>query len=155
MNIDEFIVKHNAEYKNYCEAVIFPNGDIDYARPSHQHRLMMCYGLTEEDIWNQTPKYRELTDSIPLEAGPTQWMVEDTGVASVWYNIALLSIDYTEAQVKSIKKLIKEGCMWKQPEIDVSIEKTLLRIRFAASQSTLEGLFNRKKLAIKRLKEVL
>lgn len=33
MTVYEFIKQHN--YINYCEAVVFENGDVDYVLPSH------------------------------------------------------------------------------------------------------------------------
>jgi hypothetical protein len=152
MNIDNFIKEHKKQYVNYCEAIIHPNGDMEYAIPSHQHKLMMCYGIDQNDIWNQTPKYMKLLDSIPIDSSMVHWMVEDLNVVSVWYDILILPLYYTSSQITSIKKLMKEGCVYNEPDIDVSIEKTLIRMRYAASEETLNGLISRKYKMIEELR---
>ena len=38
MTLDEFIAQH--KHKNYCEIVISPDGDIEYAIPSHLYKLI-------------------------------------------------------------------------------------------------------------------
>jgi hypothetical protein len=46
--------------------------------------------------------YKKIYDKIPIEAGVVQWICEDLNVASVWYHMIILPINYTEEQNKII-----------------------------------------------------
>ena len=71
-NIDDFIKTHN--HINYCEAIIYPDGDITYAVPSHQMALLNIMSLPIEDAGHL----------IPLEASPVHWLIDQSRCISVW-----------------------------------------------------------------------
>lgn len=93
MNIHEFIEQH--PYINYCEAVIFPNGDIEYATPSHIYKLVSITGKTQEEINNE----------MPMKAVPLEYLVEYTKCISVWYNSFIYN-DITDVQKVSLQLLV-------------------------------------------------
>lgn len=128
MRAVEFCAEHNEKYVNYCEVVIDRDGDIQYATPSHQYKLMEFYGISQHDIWEMTPKYEELIHSIPQSANPTYYMAEEKCVCVVWYNSVVVPLGYTDEQVSAIKTLISNGCLYRSPSIVVSNEKSILDI---------------------------
>ena len=58
MTCQEFIAQH--KHKNYCEIVISPTGDIEYATPSHLYKIIAISGKSKE----------ELKRIIPMRAAP-------------------------------------------------------------------------------------
>lgn len=74
INIEDFIKKHTHIY--YCEAIIYPDGDITYAVPSHQQALMKITGKTMDELW----------DIIPQTASPYEWLIDYTKCIAVWYD---------------------------------------------------------------------
>lgn len=73
ININTFINEHKHVY--YCEAIIYPDGDITYAVPSHQQSLI---SITEKDM-------NYLMDIMPISAAPTEWLIDYTGCIAVWF----------------------------------------------------------------------
>ena len=130
MSVDDFIHEHLEvnEYKNYCEALIDSSGKIGYAIPSHQYALMRLYGdYSRYEIMDSSIN-RKIYDKIPINAGVVQWICEDLNVASVWYNMIILSVNYTIEQLETIATLMRKGIIHKDANIDVSIEKSLCAI---------------------------
>lgn len=74
INIEDFIKEH--KHICYCEAIIYPDGDITYAVPSHQQALIKITGKTMEELWN----------IAPLTASPNEWLIDYTKCIAVWYN---------------------------------------------------------------------
>ena len=74
IKIDEFIKKH--DFINYCEAIVFPDGDISYACPSHQMAILNYLNLSMEDAMN----------IMPMCASPIHWLVDKSGCIAVWTN---------------------------------------------------------------------
>lgn len=99
MTCQEFIAQH--KYKNYCEIVISPTGDIEYAIPSHQYKMMAVSGKSRE----------ELNQIIPRRAAPLHWLIEYTGYGVCWYSCFLLSVNYTKRQIAVIRRLMRAGIM--------------------------------------------
>lgn len=98
MHIDEFIKQH--KHTNYCEAIILPNGDIDYATPSHIYKLISLTGKSKDEI-----------DSImPRTASPLEWLVSYTNCVAVWYDFFRFN-SLTEKQKCSLHKLVKSGIL--------------------------------------------
>lgn len=112
MTVNEFVAQHT--HKNYCEIVIAPNGDIEYAVPSHLYKLMALTGKSKQ----------ELCDMIPRRAAPLDWLVEYLGYGVAWYETFLLPWNYTDDQLLTIKILMLNGII--RPHIigAVTQEKT-------------------------------
>jgi len=131
MSVDDFIHEHLEvnKYKNYCEALIDSSGKIGYAIPSHQYALMRLYGdYSQYEIMNSSINSK-IYDKIPTNAGVVQWICEDLNVASIWYRMIILPINYTEEQLKTIATLMSKNIIHIDSNIDVSVEKSLLEIR--------------------------
>lgn len=98
MKAEEYIKQHN--HVGYCEALVFPNGDIIDAVPSHTEALIkqaMCgYSLSR----------KELADMMPGNASPLHWIIDRYNYGCIWYNSAIVSVDHTEAMLDTIQKLI-------------------------------------------------
>lgn len=71
--IDEFVSNH--KHINYCEAVIYPDGCITYAVPSHQQALIKIANLSME----------ELDELMPMTAGSIEWLTDYTMCIPVWF----------------------------------------------------------------------
>lgn len=100
MDIKEYINTHK-DYINYCEAIIYPDGSIEDAIPSHTEKLIE---ITKED--------RDiLCDKMPIEAGPVAWLVDYTNCCSVWYNMGMLPENLTKEQEYTIEKLKEHGIL--------------------------------------------
>lgn len=96
VNIDDFIKNHT--YINYCEAILYPDGDITYAAPSHLNALIRITDRTADDIY----------DEMPIYDSPIHWLMEYTGCISVWTDGVMFPKDITDQQVESLKKLKNE-----------------------------------------------
>lgn len=100
MSIDEFVKQHS--HTNYCEAIILPNDNIDYATPSHIYKLISLTGKSKDEI-----------DSImPPTASPLEWLISYTNCVAVWYNFFRFG-NLTEMQKCSLHKLVKSGILIK------------------------------------------
>ena len=72
--------KHRQKYIRYLEVIIFPDGHVEYAVPSHQEKLIkICcekLGITRD----------ELRDMVPPEYAfdVIQWLCNNTECTSVW-----------------------------------------------------------------------
>ena len=130
MSVNDFIHEHLEvnDYKNYCEALIDSSGQIGYAIPSHQYALMRLYGdYSRYEIMDSSIN-KKIYDKIPTNAGVVQWICEDLNVASVWYNMIILPVNYTDEQLKTIAILMKKNIIHIDANIDVSVEKSLVTI---------------------------
>jgi hypothetical protein len=70
---------HKRTFINYMEAVILPSGEVQYAVPSHQEKLIAIFladnnHLTREQLW----------EIIPIWADVIDWLQKYTGCISVW-----------------------------------------------------------------------
>lgn len=99
MRVEDFIKQHN--HINYCEAIIYPNGQIDYSIPSHQQKLIEVSKLSID----------KLMEVMPLEAAPNEWLVDYTGCAITWYEFGFMPEKLTSSQIKTIQMLIKNGIL--------------------------------------------
>lgn len=97
------IEQHKQHYVNYLEVVIFPDGHIEYAVPSHQEKLI---AICMEQLG--ISRY-ELERMCPAEYyGDFQtWLCMISGCISVWDRFILKSdkIPLTDEQKDSIKRL--------------------------------------------------
>lgn len=74
------IQKHKDTYVNYLEIVIYPDGHIEYAIPSHQEKLIKI--ACHINNWNRS----ELNTKCPKEyyCDFLTWLCNITGCISVW-----------------------------------------------------------------------
>lgn len=119
-NIDSFIQNH--VHDSYCEAILFDDGTISYAIPSHNEMLIRI-ALERDNITRN-----ELDKAMPIEASPVHWLTEYLNCSSLWFN-SCISCNLTDLQKESLIKLQKVGVIANNYIIDISIEKTLLDLR--------------------------
>lgn len=71
---------HKSVFVNYLEVVIRENGDIEYAVPSHQEKLIRIaiakLGVTRQRLYDMCPP--EYAFDV------CKWLCEITGCVSVW-----------------------------------------------------------------------
>lgn len=97
------IEKHRDIYTHYLEAIIFPDGHIEYAIPSHQEKLISicCEKLR---VSRQT-----LYDMCPEEYyyDFVTWLCNISGCISIWTNFMIKSDKepITNLQNQTITKL--------------------------------------------------
>lgn len=103
---------HNKNFINYLEVIIFKDGHIEYAVPSHQMKLIDIY-CKENNI-----SYNELVDTIPIEEDILYWLIYNTGCVSVWYNFAISSVNITKNQKETLKMLSVKKCINKNYSLD-------------------------------------
>lgn len=99
------IEKHTKTYPYYTEVVIHPDGEIEYAVPSHQEKLI------EICMRNLNLKTRqELYDMCPKEyyCDVIQWLCNISNRVSVWYEFAMFPKDGITIPQRKALKLLKE-----------------------------------------------
>lgn len=92
---DKFIEEHT--YINYCEAIIYPDGTIEYASPSHIEALIRETKESMENIYNK----------MPIQASPIEWLSEYTKCIPVWTQGYILPQRISIPQKIALNKLIK------------------------------------------------
>lgn len=94
------IETHRQNFINYLEIVIYPDGKIEYAIPSHVLKLTQIYGKSSDEVFEEYMK-----EGIGIE--PATWLCNKTGCLSVWNN------GYTGTpnpwQYQALQKLAKAG----------------------------------------------
>ena len=116
MKCQDFIAQHKD--KCYCEIVISPIGNIEYAIPSHLYKLMAITKISKE----------ELKQIIPMRASPLEWLVEYTGYCVCWYSSCILPIGYSKRQIAVIKRLIQHHIMANNIVASITQEKTICNL---------------------------
>ena len=96
---------HRENFTNYLEVIIFKDGHIEYAVPSHQMKLVDIY-CKENNITRD-----ELYNIIPITQSPNDWITYNLGLIQVWYNFIRRPIDITKEQEETLKRLIQEECI--------------------------------------------
>jgi len=100
---------HKQNYINYLEVVIFPDGHIEYAIPSHQEKLIqICLdqlGITRYTLERMCPK-NYYCDFLT-------WLCTMSGCVSVWNEYIVKSDvnELTKDQEYTIKLLQAEGLL--------------------------------------------
>lgn len=97
------IEQHKKYYVNYLEVVIFPDGHIEYAVPSHQEKLI---AICKEKL---KVTRDELNDMCPKEyyCDFITWLCTMSECVSVWNDFIVKSdsIPMTTNQVKTLQQL--------------------------------------------------
>ena len=96
---------HRENFTNYLEVIIFKDGHIEYAVPSHQMKLVDIY-CKENNITRN-----ELYAIIPITEAPNDWITYNLGLIQVWYNFIRRPIDITKEQEETLKRLVQEKCI--------------------------------------------
>lgn len=94
-DVFNFIKDHN--YIQYCECIIYKDGMIEYACPSHLEVLIRHTGETKEQIYGKM----NILDS------PIDWLVQYTNCIAVYTNGYLKPDITTLKQQKALDSLIK------------------------------------------------
>ena len=106
VNVGVFIANH--KYVSYCEAVVYPDGMIEYAYPSHIEKLISIY--MEKSGKNREIISQEILSS-KLYANPIEFLVEKTGCVSVWYNCVYIPESYNKLQHDTLEQLQGAGAI--------------------------------------------
>lgn len=101
------IEQHKKTYPYYTEVVIHPDGEIEYAVPSHQEKLisicMRNLNVTRNELNNMCPK--------EFYADFNQWLCNVSHRVSVWYDFSMFPSDGITIQQKEALKMLKaNGC---------------------------------------------
>ena len=101
------IEMHKKTFINYFETVIYPDGTVEYAVPSHQEKLIAIYcekfNCTREEMNKQMPTEYYLDVNT--------WLCNMTGCISVWNDFYYKSDTgpITEQQRKTLEELKEHG----------------------------------------------
>ena len=98
MNVKEYIEQHNET--NYCEAIIYLNGDIEDAIPGHTYKLLSITGKSQ----------KEISELMPNNAAPLEWLIGYTKCVAIWYSFFKYD-SITEEQLNTIQELINHGIL--------------------------------------------
>ena len=100
------IEAHKAQYHNYFEVVVSPEGEVEYARPSHQTYLI------EKAKKNLHLNREELDKSCPTEYwfDYLRWLfIASGGYLPVWENYILDNVRVTQEQYATLRTLKLAG----------------------------------------------
>ena len=101
------IERHNAHFINYCEVVVYPDGKVEYATPSHQEKMIEIYAK-KHNITNSKAKEIFYDDIDFFDK-----ILDDTGIVLVWYNnFQFTKINKTQIEVLNLMKVF--GCIRKE-----------------------------------------
>ena len=87
-------------WREYCEIVIYPDGNIELARPSHTETLFRYY----RNKYHMTRD--EINEEIPFDCSPLHYTIEKENLVSVWYQFIICSEKITPKQEKTLKFLV-------------------------------------------------
>ena len=99
--------QHKKHYVNYLEVIIFPDGHIEYAVPSHQEKLIaICceqLRISRDKLNEMCPKEYYFDFMV--------WLCNISGCISVWNNFIQKSdtTPITNAQKRTLKELKDNG----------------------------------------------
>ena len=107
-----FETHHQAFGSTYLEAILFPDGHLEYAVPSHQEKLIAIL------VKKSNSKSREEACSLcPKEYYYSflDWLLLETGCVSVWTNFYIG--EPNKAQQETLQKLQDAGVMHIDPAL--------------------------------------
>lgn len=79
----------------YCEAILYPDGTIEDAIPSHLERLITISEIPRDELWER----------IKVWESPLEWLCNYTGCISIWYHKYYATKPPTKAQLNTLKAL--------------------------------------------------
>ena len=118
--INDYIKGHDET--GYCEALLFPDGRMLDARPSHTE------AITREACKMFNVSREEIEKQIPIYAGVIHWLVEYSNIMVMWYNNAIAD-DITEEQIRSLELLQENRIIDNIFYIYIAKEKSLVELR--------------------------
>lgn len=98
MNVKNYIEQNNS-YR-YCEAIIYPNGDIEDAIPGHIYKLISITDKSKE----------ELNEMMPNNAAPLEWLLGYTKCVAIWYDFFKYD-SITKEQLDTIQELVNHDLL--------------------------------------------
>ena len=98
MNVKEYIEQH--DFIDYCEAIIFPNGDIIDATYGHTNTLIKAIKLPREVI----------NIIMPVEASPILWLTGFTKCIPLYYDYFIYD-SITQEQLNTLQELVNNGIL--------------------------------------------
>lgn len=97
-------IKHKQKYIHYLEVIILPNGQIEYAVPSHQEKLIYIaceqLNITRQKLGEMCPE-EYYCDFLT-------WLCKITNCISVWTNFYIKDT-INSKQIESLHKLKEFG----------------------------------------------
>ena len=101
------IEQHKKHFKNYLEVIIYSDGHVEYAVPSHQEKLI---SICREKLHKSRD---EINDMCPPEyyGDFIVWLCNISGCVSVWDNFIMKSDteQLTNAQYNTLTALKNAG----------------------------------------------
>ena len=109
--------KHKATYIDYLEVVVYPDGTVEYAVPSHQEKMI------EAACQKLMVSRDELKDMCPIEYyfDYLKWLSMVSGCMIVWTTQCFCA-EPTKAQIAAIRRMRMAG-VYRGP-VPVISEKT-------------------------------
>lgn len=114
INIEEFIKNH--KHTNYFEAIMYSDGTLEYAIPSHTMKL--C------EIYDDTKSMKEINNMMSVDASPIDWLMYHTKCISVWSNAFMINFQFqvvTDKQKESLIILYEKGLLDFNPDTMIDI----------------------------------
>ena len=97
---------HSDNFFYYCEVVIYPDGLIEYAVPSHERKLIAVFakqkGMSLEEAI-------EFCRNFGIDY--FEYLMHETGICFVWYDHLYNGTNLTKEQNKAISKLLLYKCI--------------------------------------------
>ena len=93
-HINTFINFHKLHHINYCEVIIYPNGDIEYCIPSHQETLLRACKMNKDEFMKICINNDVLID-----------LCNKSKCVAVWYNLYINPNEMTDEQFNSLISL--------------------------------------------------
>ena len=98
---------HSQVFVNYCEVVIWPDGKVEYAIPSHSEKLYLEYckkhNIDRDDLWEHFQGENAI-DAPDI-------MMRDMGFVFVWYDHIEHLTKLTDKQLEALQELFKYECI--------------------------------------------
>lgn len=101
------IEQHKKHFVNYLEVILFPDGHIEYAIPSHQEKLIaICrekLHVTRDQLDNMCPE--------EYYCNFITWLCNMSECVSIWNDFIIKpnTIPLTRAQIAALKQLKEHG----------------------------------------------
>ncbi len=147
--IQAFIQEHNNQYIHYFEAIILPNGNVEYAIPSHLYKLEELWGVPKKEWYDGGINRDRLFESMPMHVSPVHWLCADLHCISCWYNCVVISTNPTKKSLNTLKQLIDGHCIARDCDIDITIEKEIEYAR--QSESRFNKLWQKKQRVLEEV----
>ena len=96
--------KHKKKFIHYLEVMISPNGEVNYAVPSHQEYAIKVacdvYGITRQELSDMTPR--------EYYGDWMNWLLKQSGYMAVWED-GYICPEPSKRQIAKLKSLKLNG----------------------------------------------